>query len=470
MKKILLALLAVTAGSHLLAEVRLPSLIGDNMVLQQQSTAHLWGWAGPGDKVFVTTSWNQKRDSVVAARDSKWVVNIATPSAGGPYMVTIQSGNTIELKNVMIGEVWVCSGQSNMEMSAGWWPNSLPEISAEMPACTNDNIRFFQSPRTAAAYPQDNLTGSWKVCDSNSLRNFSGVGYFFGKQLSSKLHVPVGLINVSWGGTPAEVWTPAEVIERDVVLSNASRKLVPYAWWPNTPGACYNAMIAPVTQMDIAGVIWYQGESNVDIAGTYGQVFSALISSWRRAFNKSFPFYYVQIAPYTYGVKEAAAVLREQQAATLSLSDVGMVVTTDVVDTVTDIHPKQKRVVGNRLAGLALSQTYHQDMGGNTQSPVYSRMEVSAGKVSCYFNYADNGLVVKGAAVRQCFIAGSDRRFVPATVKVEGDHIVVASAAVAKPVAVRFGFSNEGIGNLFSKEGLPVTPFRTDNWSNAITE
>ncbi|BAV05769.1 sialate O-acetylesterase [Filimonas lacunae] len=469
MKKVLLVVLAITIARPLMAEVRLPSLISSNMVLQQQSAAHLWGWAGPADKVFVTTSWNHKIDSVVASRDAKWSIAIPTPVAGGPYTITIQSGNTIELQNVMIGEVWVCSGQSNMEMNAGWGPNALPEMTAELPGSANSKIRLFQSPRTAAAYPQDNITGSWKECNEASLKSFSAVGYFFGKSLQNKLDVPVGLINVSWGGTSADVWTPAEVIQNDLELSAASRKLTPYAWWPNTPGACYNAMIAPLLQMDIAGVIWYQGEGNTEISSTYNRVFSAMINSWRRGWNKQFPFYYVQIAPFTYGGKDAGAILREQQQATLNLPDVGMVVTTDLVDTITDIHPKQKRAVGNRLAAMAMSQTYHVDMG-NCQSPVFSRMETGKGRVVCYFTHADNGLVIKGATVKECYIAGEDRRFVPATVKTEGDHIIVSSTAVAKPVAVRFGYSNAGIGNIFSTEGLPVAPFRTDNWSNAITD
>lgn len=466
MKQVLLACMVLITGICVRAEVRLPSLIASNMVLQQQSSAHLWGWGGPADKVYVTTSWNNKKDSATVGRDAKWSIAIPTPSAGGPYTITIQSGNTIELQNIMIGEVWVCSGQSNMEMSAGWGPNALPEINAELPAAANANIRFFQVPRTTATYPQDNLTGSWKECDAASLKYFSATGYFFGKMLNSKMNVPVGLINVSWGGTPADVWTPAEIVQNDADLNAANSKLGLYPWWPVAPGACYNAMIAPLLQMDIAGVIWYQGEGNVAIGNTYHQLFAAMIRSWRRGWNKDFPFYYVQIAPYTYG-GEAGALLREQQTATLSVPNTGMVVTTDLVDTVADIHPKQKRAVGNRLAALALSQTYHQDMG-NCQSPLFTRMEAVKGKLVCYFSHAENGLMIKGTAAKVCYIAGADRRFVPATVKAEGDHIIVAAAGVANPVAVRFGFTSAGIGNLFSTEGLPVTPFRTDNWNNAI--
>lgn len=469
MKKILLSLVAGILVNALYAEVRLPALIASNMVLQQQSNAHLWGWANPTDKVYVTTSWNNRKDSAVATRDAKWSIAIPTPVAGGPYTITIQAGNTIELQNIMIGEVWVCSGQSNMEMSASWGPDALPEINAELPNAANRNIRFFQSPRATAAYPQDNITGSWKECDAATLKTFSATGYFFGKSLQQKLNVPVGLINVSWGGTSADVWTPAELIQNDPDLDAANKRLVPRPWWPVTPGACYNAMIAPLLQMEIAGVIWYQGEGNVDAKGDYHRLFSAMISGWRSAWNKDFPFYYVQIAPYTYGGTETAAILREQQAATLSLPGTGMVVTTDLTDTVTDIHPKQKRAVGNRLAALALTETYHQNIG-NCYSPVFSRAEAVKDKLVVYFTHAENGLVIKGGAAKECYIAGADRRFVRAAVKAEGDHLIVSAAGVPRPAAFRFGFSNTAVGNIFNAEGLPVVPFRTDNWNNAVTE
>ncbi|MDR6338302.1 sialate O-acetylesterase [Filimonas zeae] len=469
MKRILLCLMAGMLANTLYAEVRLPALISSNMVLQQQSNAHLWGWANPTDKVYVTTSWNNRKDSAIASRDAKWSIAIPTPVAGGPYTITIQAGNTIELQNIMIGEVWVCSGQSNMEMSASWGPDALPEINAELPTAANSKIRFFQSPRATAAYPQDNITGSWKECDEATLKNFSATGYFFGKMLHQKLNVPVGLINVSWGGTSADVWTPAELVQNNPDLDAANKRLQQHPWWPVTPGACYNAMIAPLLQMDIAGVIWYQGEGNVDARGDYHQLFATMINSWRRAWNKQFPFYYVQIAPFNYGGKEAAALLREQQAATLSLPGVGMVVTTDLVDTVTDIHPKQKRAVGNRLAALALTEVYHQQ-AGNCYSPVFSKAAVVKDKLMVYFSHAENGLVIKGGAAKECYIAGADRRFVRATVKAEDDHLIVSAPGVPHPVAFRFGFSNAAVGNIFNAEGLPVVPFRTDNWNNAITE
>ena len=456
----LLTALLFLLVAQLPAQLRLPSIIASDMVLQQQSEAHLWGWSGPGEKVYVTASWNHKTDSVMTSRDARWIITLPTPEAGGPYTITIKSGQTIELKNIMIGEVWVCSGQSNMEMSSTW---GIPQVSAAFADCANNNIRFFQVPKTGALFPQDDVKGGWAVCDSNSLRSFSAVGYFFGRKLNSQLHVPVGLIGSNWGGTSAEVWTPEAAVAGNDQLRHAAERLNPTDWWPYTVGACYNGMIAPIVSFEIAGVIWYQGESNVETSGTYQQIFTTMIESWRRAWNKDLPFYYVQIAPYNYGPGYAAASLREQQTRTQSHHNVGMVVTTDLVDNVADIHPKLKKEVGDRLANFALAQTYGQQ-AAVYRSPQYKRMDIVKDRINLYFDHAPGGLFIKGDTAREIFIAGEDRKFLPATVKIEKDFITVSAKGVANPVAVRFGFGNNAMGNLFGKEGLPVIPFRTDEW------
>lgn len=466
MKAIFKRLLAVPVfillALYAFAEIRLPAVFSDNMVLQQQSAVAVWGWSAPGEKIYVTNSWSQTIDSTQATGNARWKLTINTPAAGGPHTVTIKGSNTIELKNVMIGEVWVCSGQSNMQWSS---LNGLPEVDAELPDAANANIRFFQIPQTTSEYPQDDCAATWKECNTQTLKSFSAVAYFFGKKLQADLNVPIGLINTSWGGTPAEVWTPKELVENDAELKAAAGKLGPVNWWPNTPGATYNAMVAPITSFNIAGAIWYQGESNVGTYNSYDKLMRTMIGGWRKAWNKDIPFYYVQIAPFRYGNKHTGALLREAQTKTSAFSKTGMVVITDLVEDVKDIHPRQKKQVGERLAGWALAETYAQS-GIIYKSPVYKSFEVNKNKITVHFDHAEEGLALKTGDKKATafYIAGEDRVFVPADVKIEGNTVVVSNKQVKSPVAVRFSFSNTGIGNIFNKAGLPVNPFRTDGW------
>jgi sialate O-acetylesterase len=455
----LLAALLMCGGPSF-ANVRLPAVLADNMVLQQHSNVTLWGWCDAGEKILVTPSWSQATDSVIGTRDGHWVLSVATPAAGGPYTIDVSGWNTIELKNVLIGEVWVCSGQSNMEMCETW---GLPDVKADLPVCANDRIRFFHVPRTTSMTVQDDCPGRWAACDSNELKTFSAIGYYFGKTLNKELDVPVGLIEVSWGGTPAEVWTPEELVDSDPDLKAANAKLVPAVGWPHLPGYCYNGMIAPLTSFSIAGALWYQGESNAVAPETYAKLLTTMIGAWRRAWNKNFPFYYVQIAPFAYGTKDQASLLRERQAKVQDLGGTGMVVISDLVTDTTDIHPKDKHDVGMRLANWALAETYHRP-GLYYKNPRFSSMEVSGDKVTLSFSNAPNGLMVKGKSAVTLVVAGEDQVFHPAEGQVEGNKMEVWSKEVKKPVAVRYQFSNAGIGNVFSKEGLPVAPFRTDSW------
>jgi sialate O-acetylesterase len=444
------------------ANIRLPAVLGDNMVLQQQSTVKLWGWSAPGEKIFVTASWSTTVDSVIASGDAKWSIVVETPAAGGPYTITFKGNNTIVLNNVMIGEVWVCSGQSNMEWSS---VHGLSQVKADLPNSANPNIRFFHIPKTTAVYPQEDCAASWKECAPETLKGFSAVAYYFGKQLQQQLNVPVGLINTSWGGTAAEVWAPADLVEDDPVLKAAAAKIAPVNWWPNVPGRAYNAMIAPVTPFAIAGAIWYQGESNTSTAATYKQLMTTLIDSWRKDWNKDFPFYYVQIAPFTYANKNIGALLREAQTQTLTHPHTGMVVITDLVDNIKDVHPQNKKDVGARLAAWALAETYHRQ-GIAYKSPMYRNMTVNKDKVTVYFNHAPNGLMIRQGEKKatEFYMAGEDKNFFPADVRIEGDHVILSCKQVKNPSAVRFAFSNTATANIFSKEGLPVTPFRTDDW------
>lgn len=447
-------------GGVSFANVRLPSVLADNMVLEQNASVKFWGWCDPGEKVFLTPSWDQVTDSTVGTRDGRWMLTVATPAAGGPYRIGIKGWNLITLKNVLIGEVWICSGQSNMEMCETW---GLPDVKAELPGCANDRIRFFHVPRTTSTTVQDDCPGRWTACDSNELKTFSAVGYFFGKYLSRELKVPVGLIEASWGGTPAEVWTPRDLVDDDPVLKAADGKLVPAAGWPHLPGYCYNAMIAPLTSFDIAGALWYQGESNVSTSESYAKLLRTMIGAWRKAWDKNLPFYYVQIAPFAYGTLDQGALLREQQAAVQDFGNTGMVVISDLAGDTTNIHPKDKHDVGLRLANWALAETYHRP-GLYYENPWESGMEVKGDRAIVTFSGAPNGLIVKGPAVTSLEVAADDRVFHPAEGKVSGSKLEVWSREVKKPVAVRYQFSNAGIGNVFSKEGLPVAPFRTDTW------
>jgi sialate O-acetylesterase len=444
------------------SQLRLPSVLSSNMVLQQNDSVNLWGWSHPAEKVFVTTSWNNHTDSAIATNEAKWKLKVKTPSAGGPFTITFKAGKTIQLDNVMIGEVWVASGQSNMEWS---YYAQVNDFQPELDAHTNPNIRFLQVPKAGADYPQEDATAEWAVCDSNTLKSFSAVAYFFGKKLSTDLNVPVGLINTSWGGTPAEVWTPAELVNNDPALKAAAGKQTKFNWWPKDPGVTYNAMIAPFTNFSIAGAIWYQGEGNTAAPGTYGKLFTTMIDAWRNAWKKDFPFYYVQIAPFTYGANNNGNLVREQQAIASRHNNVGMVVVSDITGDTTDIHPRNKKDVGARLANWALSATYHKE-GIAYKNPVYKGIEIKKDKAVISFDNVPDGLILiaKDKKVATLMIAGEDKVFYPAEGKIEKDKLIVSSKSVKAPVAVRFSFSNAGVGNLFSKEGLPVVPFRTDEW------
>ena len=452
-------LLLVTLVPFLRSELKLPAIIGDHMVLQQKSEVKIWGWCSPAEKITVKTSWDTITYHATGESSAKWNLKIKTPVAGGPYKITINEATVLD--DVMIGEVWLCSGQSNMELNGD---GGLKQAIDEAPNAINKNIRFFYIPRTTSDFPQENCEGSWKVCTPEEMKHFSATGYFFGKQLQQTLNIPVGLINSNWGGTPAEVWTPKQLVENDPELKAAFEKLTPAAWWPIMPGYTFNTMINPITNFEISGAIWYQGESNVGTWSTYKKLMDTMIGSWRKAWNKDFPFYFVQIAPFSgYGNNISGALLRESQTSCLSIPKTGMVVITDLVEDLSNIHPINKIDVAARLANLALSDLYGKT-GLNNKFPVYKSMKNEKDKIRISFENAENGLVSKGKIISEIYIAGEDRQFQPALAKIDGNSLIVWNKSIKAPVAVRFGFSNTAIPNLFSKEGLPVNLFRTDTW------
>jgi len=441
------------------ANIRLPAIIGSHMVLQQKSNVTLWGWCDPGEKVKIKVGWDTTQYVATGTSGAKWRVQLATPVAGGPYTISIDGNNKILLEDVMVGEVWVCSGQSNMEMSVNW---GLP-YQDEVAKATNTKIRFFHIPITTSEFPQEDVKAKWVVCSPDEMKSFSAAGYFFGKKLQETLQASIGLINASWGGTPAETWTPKEQVEADTILKNAAAKLKISNGWPIEPGLAYNAMINPVTNFSIAGTIWYQGESNVGTASTYTSLFTTMINSWRKVWQKEFPFYFVQIAPFAgYGDNSSSAFLREAQTKSLALPKTAMVLTADLVDNINDIHPKMKKEVGERLADLALAETYGKK-NVVYKIPVYNNMQVQKNKIRVSFTNADQGLISKGS-LTEFFIAGADQKFIAAEAKIEGNSVVVWNKNLSQPVAVRYGFRNAAMLNLYSKEGVPVNLFRTDDW------
>lgn len=445
--------------------IRLPGIIGDNMVMQENSDVKIWGWAEPYEKVTVKTSWDHKTyPPVVADGNAYWELKVHTPAAGGPFEMQIDGTNHLTIRNILIGEVWLCSGQSNMEMCANWVPGDAREA---LPKAYDPELRFFQVPKRTAPAPQQWVEGHWVVCDSVTLAPFSAAGYFFGRTLRERLGRPVGLIESAWGGTSAEVWSPDTLVEKDTLLRRAALKIAPNGQCPHQPGYAFNAMIAPLVPYRIAGVIWYQGENNTVNAASYHRLFTRMITSWRSLWGYPFPFYFVQIAPFRYGTPFVGALLREAQTQSARLAGTGMVVITDLVNDTNNVHPVDKHDVGIRLANWALAKTYG-FQGIAYQGPSFAGMTVQGNRALIRFAHAGEGLLIKGEVVTGLFVAGEDEVFYPAQGRIDQDKLVVWSGKVRRPVAVRYCFSNTGIGNLFGKSGLPVGPFRTDQWMAAF--
>lgn len=447
-----------------IADVWLPAIFSNDMVLQQQSSVTVWGWAQPGEKVKVTGSWLGESVNTVTNENAVWKLTITTPRAGGPHTLSIEGRNKIVLQNVMIGEVWLCAGQSNMEWSA---EHGVKDAKAELPTAYNANIRFFKMPKLTAETPQTDTKGKWAICDSSTLKRFSAVGYFFGKKLTQSLNVPIGLIDVAWGGSYIESWIPEHIVNMFPNTRISAETMIPSKGWPRQAGYIYNGMVAPITPFNIAGALWYQGESNRHFPSTYYQLMHLLVDTWRGAWQKDFPFYYVQIAPFNYrdSTEFKAPAVREMQTRAMDIRKSGMIVVTDLVDNLNDIHPAYKREVGNRLAGWALAETYGQKTG-NYRSPQYRSWQVEGSKALVTFDWAESGLIAKGnTELAEFEIAGSDHVFHKAKAKiVKGNQVEVTSDKVSQPVAVRFAFRDTPVPNLFNKEGLPAIPFRTDDW------
>ena len=458
MKNNIFKFVFILISGTMMANVSLPNIFGDNMVLQRNSEVKIWGWGNPKEEIKLVSSWNNHEYKVTANNQAQWELKIKTPEAGGPFTISIKGYNEVVLKNILIGEVWVCSGQSNMEMSASWGIDNGEE---EAKNATNPNIRFFMVPKLTATTPQNNLLGNWTESTPETMKNFSAVGYFFAKRLREDLkNVPIGLISSNWGGTPAEIWMPEEVIQNDAILLENAKKLNEQEYGPRQPGRAYNAMIYPFVGFKIAGTLWYQGESNVG-SEVYDKTLSALITSWRKVWQEDFPFYFVQIAPYKTGSNNFSNVtVRNSQRKVLQqVNTTGMVVISDVSDTI-DIHPKDKKSVGIRLANLALANTYKKNIG-LVNGPLFKDVKIEKNKAIVSFNDAD-GLYFKNKTSNQFEVAGVDGIYYSAEASIKNNQVILTSKKVAIPAKVRFAWGNTIQSDLFNKVNLPASCFITE--------
>lgn len=470
MKRI--ALLIIVTGVliistlNALAEIKLPAIFGDNMVLQQQTNVAIWGNASPNSTVTIKTSWNGKSYTVKAGPDGKWKTRVATSAAGGPYTITISDGKPLVIRNVMIGEVWVCSGQSNMEMPMKGYRNQ-PVLGANeyIATSSNNSIRLITVPHATSLTPLDDFKGQWKLCEPENVAEFSATAYFFGLMLNKALNVPVGLICTSWGGTRIEPWMSEEGLKpfEWVKLPDKTAKVEKLS--QQTPTVLFNAMVNPIVGYGIRGAIWYQGEANRKEPKEYQKLMPGLALDWRRVWGiGEFPMYYVQIAPYDYGEQGFnSAFLREAQLkAATAIPNFGMACVMDTGEKAC-IHPANKKAAGDRLAYLALAKTYGKK-GFACEGPVLKEMRVEGSLVYLTFDNAPNGLTSFGKEL-SCFeVAGANRRFFPAKAFITNAGITLFSPLVPQPVAVRYAFKDFIVGDLFNTEGLPASSFRTDDW------
>jgi sialate O-acetylesterase len=489
-------LFALAASATLWADVKVPALISDHMLLQQHAPVRIWGWADPGEAV--TVSFAGQKVSGKAGQDGRWALFLKPLKVGAAGAMTIAGKNTITVEDVLVGDVWVGSGQSNMGFKVARTDRAEEEIAA----AKFPQIRLFSVKLQVADKPAEDTTGKWVLCSPDTVKSFSAVLYFFGREVHQKRKIPVGLIDSSWGGTPAQSWTTRGTLESDASLkfilddwaatlerypaakqkyddqveawkkaaaqAKQDGKAAPTAPRPpagpghqNTPGGLYNAMISPLVPYAIKGAVWYQGESNASPAHAvvYRKLFRAMIEDWRREWGIGpFPFGFVQLANFK--SNGWWPLLRESQAETLNVRNTGQAVTIDIGNP-TDIHPTNKQEVGRRLGLWARAAVY----GEKTEysGPEYRALAIEGNKVRLWFDHVGTGLTARGGGKLEGFIiAGGDGNFVPADAKVDGDTVVVSAEQVTDPVAVRYGWEDSPTCNLTNKETLPASPFRTD--------
>jgi len=502
-----LALTAVTAQ----ADPKLPNVFGDHMVLQQKHRNPVWGWADPGEKITVVIGRQNKR--ATADKQGKWKVKLEPLPAGGPYKLVVKGNSTVTFNDVLVGEVWLCSGQSNMK----WTVASSDDADIEALTARFPRLRIITVPNVGTQKLQDNFNGKWESVTPDSVKSFSGAGYFFGRILHQSLDVPVGLINNAWGGSAAEAWVRRDVLEADkhytplIEQWKSIEKTYDFSkiktdyekkradWQERTkkakkegkalprapraprdtlagqhrPGNLYAGCLNPIIGYGIKGAIWYQGESNASRAEQYGHLFPMMISHWRDVWQQGdFSFYWVQLADFRGEVAEPAesdwAELREAQTKSQKLPNTGQAVITDIGEG-RDIHPRDKQNVGKRLARLALAKDY--GLPVVHRSPEFKSMTIKGNQATLKFDHVNKGLYAFDTRdVRGFTIAGKDRKFHWATATIVArDTVVLSADAVKAPVAVRYNWADNPIGNLTTKDPLPATSFRTDDWPGVTT-
>jgi sialate O-acetylesterase len=470
-KLIVLSVLFVFPAIH--AEVRLPAIFSDNMLLQQNTQVNLWGKATANKTVVIKASWSKKALKTTADGNGNWKATITTPKTDGfAQTLTFNDGKKLLLNNLLLGELWLCSGQSNMEMPMKGFKNQpVDGANMDILKSTNTRLRLFTVKRNSTIEAQTDVTGQWQEANPGTVKEFSATAYYFGRMLQQTLNVPVGLVLSSWGGSCVEAWMSEDMLrafpsvkipKTDADVKEKNR----------TPTTLYQAMISPLIGLTIKGIIWYQGESNYDHSDVYAAMFSTMVSAWRKnwAQKDTIPFYYCQIAPYDYSIitgkdKEVinSAFLREAQLnAESMIPKSGMAILLDA-GLKEGIHPRNKQIPGERLALLALTKDYGiKDVA--SESPVYKGIEIQGDTVMVSFDRAPMWIAARGFESKLFTIAGVDKVFHPAKAWIVRSKMYVKSDEVKKPIAVRYAFENYVEGDLFSNEGLPVSSFRSDNW------
>ncbi len=445
------------------AKISLPAIFGNGMVLQQNENVNVWGNARPGATVQITTSWNNKTHTIKSDGNGNWKTKIATPTAGGPYRIIFNDGVKLQLDDVLIGEVWLCSGQSNMEMPVkGFGNQPILDANDILLDANQAEVRLFRIEKNMSREPIQVLNNKWEHSSASTVKEFSAVGYQFALILNQKLKVPVGIIQSAYGGTDIEAWMTKSSLSSfsDFKTPPDTAKII-----KNDPSVLFNAMINPIIGFNMKGVLWYQGENNRVNPLTYDKKMAAMVKEWRTKWNiGNWPFYYVQIAPNVYkDHKGDIPLLYEAQARAMDLiPNSGMVVSVDAGSQKT-IHPPNKTIISKRLAYWALAKTYGKE-GIAYMGPVYKSLKVTDDKAIVSFEQIPLGLTAYDQQLISFEVAGSNKVFYPATAVISGKTVVVKSDQVKNPVAVRYAFKDNAVGNLYNVEGLPLGPFRTDTW------
>tara|TARA_B100001175_G_scaffold39575_1_gene28921 strand:+ start:143 stop:1546 length:1404 start_codon:yes stop_codon:yes gene_type:complete len=464
-------------------------LFSDGMVLQQKSKTKIWGISNENTTINIESSWGVK-SSTEADANGNWITEIDTPKAGGPYSMKITDGiKTKEIKDILIGEVWFASGQSNMEMPLeGYLPaEPIDNADQEILNSLNNNLRMFTVTNNVTLSKIDTVDGKWLSSNPENSRYFSATGYFFAKKLQKDLGIPIGIISSNWGGTPAESWVSEEKLrtlkdfDKDIDAlykryENFQNQPVPLdknkgnVKDANPKGCClslpvvlYNAMVNPIINYKIAGVIWYQGESNVPRAKQYQKLFPLMINDWRNKWGYQFPFYFVQLAPFKYDgeSKDKLAELRDAQRLTLKLPKTGMAVTLDNTKDFHLIHPTNKESVGLRLAYIALNRKYNKEIVDS--GPLYKSKLINKNKITIEFDYVGSGLTKKGDKLLEFEIAGKNKKFIKANAQIKNNKVLVWNNKISNPKYVRYGWKDTSTASLFNKEGLPASSFNSIN-------